>query len=133
MDKLDMCLIPVIYLFRTTLKLLSEFTFIVHAPSIIGREFKNIITWMAIAGIHLILIILSSLHSLTQVPLNMMLQIQLSRAILFWSKIYYSLFKYKECRIYFWTILTNPLGADYMRPVRQSNETTCFNVRYYLP
>ena len=83
MDKLDMCLIPFIYMLRRTLIILSAFTFIAHTPSIIGREFKYTLTWMGISGTHLILIMLSSLHSLIQVPLNMMLQLLLSRAILF--------------------------------------------------
>ena len=41
MDKLDLCLIPSIYLFRTTLIILSAFTFTVLTPSIIGRELKK--------------------------------------------------------------------------------------------
>ena len=83
MDKLDMCLITFIYLLRTTLIILSEFTLIVNITSIIAREFKNTLTWMEIYGIHLILIMLSSIQSLIQVPLNVMLQLPLSRAILF--------------------------------------------------
>ena len=62
---------------------------------------------MAISNIHLILIMLSSLHSMIQVPLNMMLQIPFSRAILFWPKFHYILFKYKEGRRYFCIIVTN--------------------------
>ena len=58
--------------------ILSEFTLIVNITSIIAREFKNTLTWMAISGIHLLLIMLSSLHSLIQVPLNIMLQLPLS-------------------------------------------------------
>ena len=119
MNKLDMRLIPFIYLFRNTLMILSVFTFIVHIPSIIWREFKNELTWVAIAIIHLILIMLSSLHSLIQVTLNMMIQIPLSRAILFWHKFYYSLFKYKEVSSSFWIVVTNPLGEDYWRKVMQ--------------
>ena len=131
-----MCLIPFIYLFRTTLIILSAFTFIVHTPSIIGREFKNTLTWMEISGIRLILIMLSSLHSLIQFkviqfPLNVMLQLPLSRAIFFWPKFYYILFKYKEGRRSFWGIVTNWLGADYRRTVRQSNQIKCLNVSYY--
>ena len=90
-----MCLITFIYLLQTTLIILSAFTFIVNTPSIIGREFKNTLTWMEISGIHLIPIILSILHSLIQAPLNIILQLPLSRAILFWTKIYYILLKYK--------------------------------------
>ena len=55
MDKLDLCLIPFIYLFRTTLIILSAFTFIAHTPSIIGIELKNTLTWMTISGTTLIL------------------------------------------------------------------------------
>ena len=119
MDKLDMSLIPFFYPFRTTLIILSVFTFIFHTPSNIGRDFRHTLTWMGISGTHLILIMLSSLHSLIQVPLNMILQLLLSRAIFFWPKFYYSLSKYKEGRRSFWTIITNPLGADYRRPFRQ--------------
>ena len=89
MDKLDLFLIPFIYLFRATLIILSEFTFIFHTPSIIWRELKNTLTWMETPGIHLIL------FSLSVIPLNVMLNIPLSCAILFWLKVYYSLFKYK--------------------------------------
>ena len=60
-----------------------------------------------------------------------MLQLPPSRAILFWPKFYYSLVKYKEGRRSFWSKVTNPLGADYRRPVRQSNQITWLNVRYY--
>ena len=118
MDKLDMCLIPFIYLLRKTLIILSPFIFIFHTPSIIWREFKNALTWMEISGIHLILIMLSSIHSLTQAPLNMMLQLPLYCAILLWLKFYYILSKYKEARRSFWRIVTKPLGAYYRRPVR---------------
>ena len=86
---------------------------------------------MATAGIHSILIMLSSLNSLIQVPLNMMLQLPLYCAILFWPKFYYSLFKYKEGRRSFWNIVTKTLGADYRRPVSQTNQITCLNVSYY--
>ena len=126
-----MCLIPFIYMLQMTLIILSAFTFIVHTPSIIGRKFKNTLTWMEIYGIQLILTILSSLHSLIQVPLNTMLQLPLPRAIRFWPKFYYSLFKYKEGGRSFYAIVTDPLGAYYRRPVSQSNQITCFNVRYY--
>ena len=136
MDKLDLCLIPFIYLFRMTLTILSTFNFIVHNPSIIGREFKNTLTWMEISGMHLILIMLSGLHRLIQfkfiqVSLNMMLRLPLSCTIIFWTKFYYSLFKHKEGRRSFWSIATNPLVSDYRTPVRQSNEITYFNMRYY--
>ena len=30
------------------------------------------------------------------------------------------------------SIITKPLGADYRRPVRPSNQTTCLNTRYYF-
>ena len=130
-DKLDFCLIPFIYLFRKTLIILSAFTFIVHIPSIIGREFKNTLTWMLISGMHLILIMMSGLHILIQVPLSMMLQLPLSCAILFCTGFYYSLFKYKEGRHSLWSIVTNPFGACHRRPVRKSNQITCLNVRYY--
>ena len=131
MDKLDMCLIPFIYLLRTTLIILSEFTLIVNITSIIAREFKNTLTWMEIYGIHLILITLSSIQSLIQVPLNVMLQLPLSRAILFYPKFYYSFFKYKEGRRSLWSIVTNPLGADYRRPVMQPNQIKYLNVSYH--
>ena len=73
---------------------------------------------------YLILIRFPCLYSmiqfkLTQVPLNIMIKIPISRAILLWSKFYYSLFKYKEGRLSFWSIVTNPLGADYRRPFRK--------------
>ena len=93
--ELDMCLSLFIYLFQTILIILSAFTFIVHTLKIIGREFKNTLTWMAISGIHLILIMLSSLQSRIQLTLIMILQLPLSRAVPFWLKCYYSLFKYK--------------------------------------
>ena len=64
MDKLDLCMIPFIYQFKTTLILLSESTFIFRTPSIIGRGLKYSLTWMTIAGMHLILFVLSGLHIL---------------------------------------------------------------------
>ena len=136
MDKLDICLIPFIYLLITTLIIFPAFTSIVHTPSIIGRGIKDTLTWMATAGIHLVQLMLSILHimiqfKVIQVPLNMILQLPLYCAILFWSKFYYRLFKYKEVKSSFWITVTNWLGAEYRRPVRQSNQITCLNVRYY--
>ena len=52
MDKLDMCLISFIYMFRTTFITISAFT------SIVGREFKITLTWMSVSGINLIIIML---------------------------------------------------------------------------
>ena len=91
MDKIDLYLIPFIYLLRMTLILLYEFTFTVHTPSIIGREPKNTPTWMKMSVMNLILFALSGLHILIQfkvihVPLNMVIQLPLPRAILFWTK-----------------------------------------------
>ena len=73
-----------------------------------------------------------SLHSLIQFPLNMILQLPLSHAILRWPNFYHSLFKYIEGRRYFCTIVTKPLSVDYRRPVRHSNQITFFNVRYFF-
>ena len=98
MDRMDLCLIPFIYLFRITLILLSKSTFTVHTPSIIGRELKNTVTWMTVSGMHSILFALSGIHILikfkvAQVPLNTMLQIPLPQTIMFRTKFYYRLFK----------------------------------------
>ena len=111
---------------------LSAFTVIVNNPSIIGRELKNTLTWMTIAGMHLILFALSGLQiliqlELIQVTFNMMLQLPLSHTILFWPKFYYSLFKYKEVRRSIWRIVTNPLVVYYRRPVSPYNKITFFN------
>ena len=75
---------------------------------------------------------LSSIHSLILITLNMMLQLPLSCAILLWPRFYHSLFKYKEGGSSFWSIVTKPLGTDYRRPVMQWNKITCLNVRYYF-
>ena len=136
MDKLDMCLIPFIYLLLTTLIILSEFTFTVHTSSIIGRELKSTLTWMTISGMNLIPFALSGIHSLIQFKviqytLSMMLQRPLPRTIIFWPNFYYSFFKYKKGRCSIWSIATNPLGADYRILVRPSNKITCLNARYY--
>ena len=86
---------------------------------------------------HLILFSSSGLHSLIhlksiQVPLNMMFLITLYRALLFWNKFYYRLFKYKKGRRSIWRIVTKPSGANYRRPVRPSNQITCLNAGYYF-
>ena len=61
----------------------------------------------------------------------MMLLIPFSCAILFCSKFYYILFKYKGVRCSIWIIITKPLGADYRRPARLSNQIICLSASYY--
>ena len=92
MDKLDLVLIPLLYLFRMTLRLISVAMNFMPTPSKVWTAIRNAITWTAISSPRLILFLFSSLHRLTQIPiiqiqLNMMEQSFIVRACLFWPKI----------------------------------------------
>ena len=69
MDKLDICIIPLIYLFRMTLTFLSFAIVFVPTPLKIWSALKNGLTWIALISIHLILFILKRLHSLVTIKL----------------------------------------------------------------
>ena len=114
MDKIDFCLIPFIYLFQLTLTILNVATFFVPTPSTIGRALKNILTWTTIFSLHLILFILSVLHSFVQIiiiniPLNTVHQLSIVHYYLYRKQYYLSLFKHNSNISLFWKILTNPV------------------------
>ena len=45
MDKVDLCLIPFIYLLRLTLNILSVVIFLMPTPANLGKAIQNGITW----------------------------------------------------------------------------------------
>ena len=103
MDKLDLVLIPLLYLFRMTLTVTSVAMNFMPTPSKVWTAIRNVITWTAIMSLHLNIFVLSALHRLTQIPimqilLNMMEQSFIARASLFWTKFYYCLFKLNNNR-----------------------------------
>ena len=88
MDKLDLVLIPLLYMFQMTLTLISVAIKFIPTPSKVGTEIRNATTWTAIISLHMILFVLSDLHRLTQItiiqiPLNMMEQLIIARTCLF--------------------------------------------------
>ena len=52
MDKVDICLITLIYLIQMTLAILSIVMYLIPPPSTIGREFRNRVPWEAILSLH---------------------------------------------------------------------------------
>ena len=88
MDTLDLVLIPLLYLFRMTLTLISVAIKFTPTPSKVWTAMRNAITWTAIISLHMIIFVLSALHRLTQIPiiqipLNMMEKSIIGRACLF--------------------------------------------------
>ena len=69
MDKLDLVLIPLLYLFHITLTLISVAIKLMPTPSKFWTEIRNAITWTAIISLHMILFVISALHRLTQIPI----------------------------------------------------------------
>ena len=52
LDKLDVCLIPFIYLLRLTLNILSVVIFLMPTPANLGKVIQNGIPWMEIIILH---------------------------------------------------------------------------------
>ena len=107
MDKIDLDLIPLLYLFRMTLTLISVVMNFMPTPPKVWTEISNAITWTAIISLNLILFVLSALHRLTQIPiiqipLNTIDQSFIIHACLFWPKFYYCLFKPNNNRQTIW-------------------------------
>ena len=69
MDKLDLVLIPLLYLLRMTLTLISVSMNFMPTPSKFWTAIRNTITWTDIISLYLILFFLSALHILTQIPI----------------------------------------------------------------
>ena len=112
MDKLDFCLIPLIYLFRKTLTLLYFYIVLVPTPLKLRSTIKNGLTWIALISSHLILFVLKWHDSLvtiklTQCLLNMLLQTTIACICLYWPQFYYSLL-YKKSGSSIRNIINNP-------------------------
>ena len=104
MDKRDLVLVPLLYLFPITLNLISIAINLMPTPSKVWTEIRNAITWTAIISLHMIIFVISDLQRLTQIPiiqipLNMIYQSIIWRACLFWPKLYYCLFKSDKNRL----------------------------------
>ena len=132
MDKLDLVLMPLIYLLRMTLTLISVAIKFMSTPSKVWTAIGNTITWTAIISLHMILFVPSVLHRLTQIPiiqipLNMMEQLIIGRACLFWPKFYYCLFKPDKNRQKIWEIITSPVPPDGRKASKQYNRIPCLN------
>ena len=132
MDKLDLVLISLLYLFRMTLTLISVAINLVPTPSKIWTAIRNAITWTAIISLYIIIFFLLALHRLTQIPiiqipLNMMEQSIIGRACLFWTKFYYCLFKPDNNRRTIWEIITSPVLSYGRKSSKQSNIIPCLN------
>ena len=132
MDKLDLVLIPLLYLFRMTLTFISVAIKFMPTPSKVWTAIRNAITWTAIISLHMILFVLLALHRLTQIPiiqipLNMMEQSIIGRAFLFWPKFYYCLFKPDKNRRTIWEIITSPVPPDGYKASKRSNSIPCLN------
>ena len=132
MNKLYICLIPLIYLFRMTLTLLSFSRVFVPTPLKLGSALNNGLTWISLISIHLIIFVLKQLHSLVtikliQLLLNVLPQTTIARICLYWPRFFNSLL-YKNNGHYIWNIITNPVpppGSP--KATRQSNCIVCLN------
>ena len=69
MDRLDLVLFTLLYLFRTALTLISVAINFMPTPSKVWTAIRNAITWTAIISFDMILFVLSTLHRLTQIPI----------------------------------------------------------------
>ena len=135
MDKLDLVLIPLLYLFRMTLTLIYVAMNFMLTPSKVWTEIRNAITWTAIISLHLILFVPSALHRLTQIPiiqvlLNMTEQSFIVRACLFWPKFYYCLFKPNKNIRTIREIITSPVLPDGRKASKKSNRIPCLNTTF---
>ena len=131
MDKLDICLIPLIYLLRMTLTLLSFTIVFVPNPLKLWSALKNRLTWIYLIIIHLILFVLKQLHSLVTIKLvqcllNMLLLTTISHICLYWTRFYYNLLYKKNGRS-----ICNII-ANRMPPPVSSKATRPYNCIVYL-
>ena len=69
MDKIYLGLIPLPYLFRMTLTLISVAMNFLPTPSKVWMAIRSEIIWTANISLHLILFFLSALHILTKIPI----------------------------------------------------------------
>ena len=111
------------------------FTLTLNLPTNIATSIRNTITWMTILGIHTILWMLSGLHHVIQfrtiqISLNVAFYSTPMKAILFWPRFYYSLFKLKEGRRTILNILANPDDSGSGRLTPSSNRIACLNEKY---
>ena len=135
MYKLDLVLIPLLYLFRMNLTLISVAIKCMPTSSKVQTTIRNAITWTVIIIIHLILFVLSDLHILTQIPiiqilLNTMEQSIIARTCLLWPEFYYSLFKPDKNIRTIWEIITSPVPPDGRKASKQSNRIPCLNATF---
>ena len=128
LDKIDVCLIPLIYLFRLTLTLVST-TFCI--PHFVYNTINNGATWTSIVCIHIILFALRWLHFLARIPVNFVLQNPISQVLLYWPKFYWHLFEPDPTRRSIWTIVTNPIPAEGPKAQRARHSIPCLNSKYY--
>ena len=135
MDKIDIILIPFIYLLRTTLTILNKIYRSVPTPSKLWSVPRNGATWIAIIGLHSVLFTLSALDRLTQiwavkVALNMAQNLTIVRICLYWPNFYWSLFRPKPNRRSIWAIITCPVPPDGPKANEQSNRIPCMNAKF---
>lgn len=131
MDKLDLFLIPLVYLFRMTLTLISLAIFLCPTPSSMGQTVVNGYQWLQILCIHPLRFALRWVHFLIGVPYNLVMQSSILRIITFWPKFYWSLFKPKPDRQSIWNILTNPEPLEGTKTKNVSNRMICLKDTYY--
>ena len=136
MDKFYICLIPLVYLFRMTLTIISLAIYLVPTPSKIGSALRNDIIWIVYIIIHFIIFVLKKLHTLIQIhtiqfALNMLFQSTLACTCLFWPRFYYSLLNKRNGRS-IWDIITNPVPPKgSKKATRTSNHIVCLKRNLY--
>ena len=128
MDKIDLCLIPLIYLFRTTLIIVSALTCI---PRFVKNTLVNTATWFTLVCIHILLFALRWTYYGVRMPVNLVLQSLLFRILSFWPKFYWHLFKPDPTRRSIWQILTSPVPPDGPKAMQPSTNIPCLNGKYY--
>ena len=131
-DKLDITLIPFVYLFRLALTLtcLAKLL-IIGTPCFIGRSLFNGCIWTSISFIHIALTLLRIVHSIVQLPANLIHQNPIIRLITFWPKFYWSLFRPKSNRRSIWQIICDPVPDTGPKTKNIPNRMVCLRDRYY--
>ena len=105
MDKLDLCLIPYVYLFQMIFSILSLALFLaLYFPEIVKKVLQNTARWIALICIRLILFTASESYRLVHIRQNadFFQQSSVVYTILFWTRFYFSIIKTKEKRRSLW-------------------------------
>ena len=119
MDKLDILMIPFVYLLQMTLILFSVVYYFVPNPSKFGRELKSVTICIPYICLHVLLFLIYHLHCIVNTPLNILGQTQLCYILGYWPRFYWSLLKTQGNRRSIWTIISRPVPNEGPRLKRE--------------